>query len=172
MLISEINSTSVAKSISEAFGKEKDNNRIKQVEEIPGHGIKAVVDGKTVLAGNDKLLHMENIVHPVCSVEGTVVHVAVDSTYAGYLIISDSLKDDAIDAIEKLNAKNIQTVMLTGDNKSAAASFAKKLGISKYFYELLPVDKVKHVEQMMIESRGGKVVFVGDGINDPCTCTC
>jgi Cd2+/Zn2+-exporting ATPase len=163
----EINSNHpVAKSISEAFGKEKDNNRIKQVEEIPGHGIKAVVDGKTVLAGNDKLLHMENIVHPVCSVEGTVVHVAVDSTYAGYLIISDSLKDDAIDAIEKLNAKNIQTVMLTGDNKSAAASFAKKLGISKYFYELLPVDKVKHVEQMMIESRGGKVVFVGDGIND------
>ncbi|MFN8254176.1 MAG: heavy metal translocating P-type ATPase [Bacteroidales bacterium] len=156
----------VAKSISEAFGKDIDSTRIKQVEEISGHGIKAFVDNKTILAGNDKLLHKENIAHPVCSVEGTVVHVAIDATYTGYIIISDTLKDDAKEAIEKLKAKNIQTVMLTGDNKFAAAAYAKKLNIDKYFYELLPQDKVKHIENLMEESKGAKVAFVGDGIND------
>ncbi len=156
----------VAKSISDAFEKDIENIRISQVDEISGHGIKAVIDGKTVLAGNDKLLHKENIAHPVCNVEGTVVHVAFDAVYAGYIIISDTLKDDAIEAIEKLKAKNIQTVMLTGDNKFAAAAFAKKLNIDKYFYELLPEDKVKHIETLMEECKGGKVAFVGDGIND------
>jgi len=156
----------VAKSISEAFGKDKDNTRIKQVEEISGHGIRAVIDNKTVLAGNDKLLHKEKIEHPLCNVEGTVVHVAIDNIFAGYIIISDTLKDDAIEAIEKLRAKNIQTVMLTGDNKFAAEAFAKKLNIDKYFSELLPEDKVKHIENLIDENKGGKVVFVGDGIND------
>lgn len=156
----------VAKSISEAFGKDTDSKRIKQVDEISGHGIKAVIDGKTVLAGNDKLLHKESIEHPVCNVEGTVVHVAIDKIYMGYIIISDTLKDDAVEAIEKLKAKNIQTVMLTGDNKFAAAAFAKKLGVDKFFYELLPEDKVKHIESLMAENKGGKVAFVGDGIND------
>jgi len=125
-----------------------------------------VIDNKTVLAGNDKLLHKENIIHPVCNVDGTVVHVAVDTVYAGYIIISDTLKDDAIEAIEKLKAKNIQTVMLTGDNQFAAAAFAKKLNIDKFYYELLPGDKVKHIENLMQESNAGKVAFVGDGIND------
>ena len=156
----------VAKSILEAFGKDIEKQRIKEVEEISGHGIKALIDNKIVLAGNDKLLHKENIVHPVCNVDGTVVHVAIDTVYAGYIIISDTLKDDAIMAIEKLKAKNIQPVMLTGDNQFAAASFAKKLNIDKYFYELLPEDKVRHIERLMAESIGGKVAFVGDGIND------
>lgn len=156
----------VATSILEAFGKDSDIKRIKQVEEISGHGIKAVIDSKTVLAGNDKLLHKENIEHPVCNVEGTVVHVAIDSIYAGYIIISDTLKEDAIEAIEKLKAKNIQTVMLTGDNKFAAAAFAKKLNIDKFFSDLLPEDKVKHIENLITENKGGKVAFVGDGIND------
>jgi Cd2+/Zn2+-exporting ATPase len=156
----------VAKSISAAFGNNIDNTRIKQVEEISGHGIKAVIDGKTVLAGNDKLLHKENIDHPVCNVEGTVVHVAIKSNYAGYIIISDTLKDDAIEAIEKLKAKNIKTVMLTGDNKFAALAIAKKLKIDTYFSELLPEDKVKHIERLILENKGGKVAFVGDGIND------
>ena len=156
----------VAKSISESFGKAPDSTRIKQVEEISGHGIKAVIDSKTVFAGNDKLLHKENIEHPVCNVEGTVVHVAIDRIYAGYIIISDTLKDDAIEAIEKLKAKNIQTVMLTGDNKFAAEAFAKKLNIDKYFSELLPEDKVKHIENLIAENKGAKVAFVGDGIND------
>jgi Cd2+/Zn2+-exporting ATPase len=156
----------VAKSISDAYGKDTESARIKQVEEISGHGIKAVIDGKTILAGNDKLLHKENIEHPVCNVDGTVVHIAIDRVYAGYLIISDTLKEDAIEAIEKLKAKNIQTVMLTGDNKYAAQSFAKKLGIERYYPELLPEDKVKHIESLMDENKGGKVAFVGDGIND------
>jgi len=156
----------VAKSITDAFGKNKDTTRIDQVEEISGHGIKAVIDAKTVLAGNDKFLHKEKIAHPVCNVEGTVVHVAIDSTYAGYIIISDTLKDDAIEAIEKLKAKNIQTIMLTGDNQFAASAFAKKLKIDRYFYELLPEDKVKHIEDLITEFKGGKVAFVGDGIND------
>ena len=156
----------VAKSISEAFAKDIEKQRIKQVEEISGHGIKAVVDNKTVLAGNDKLLHKENIDHPVCNVDGTVVHIAIDTVYAGYIIISDTLKADAIEAIEALRAKNIQTVMLTGDNQFAAAAFAKKLNINKYFFELLPQDKVKHIENLILESNGGKVAFVGDGIND------
>jgi len=94
------------------------------------------------------------------------VHITIDHVYAGYIIISDSLKDDAIEAIENLKSKNIQTVMLTGDNQFAAAAFAKKLNIDKYFYELLPEDKVKHIEQLIEENKGGKVAFVGDGIND------
>jgi len=163
----EINSNHpIAKSILEAFGKEIEKQRIKEVEEISGHGIKAIIDNKTVLAGNDKLLHKENIVHPVCNVDGTVVHVAIDTVYAGYIIISDTLKVDAIKTIEKLKEKNIQPVMLTGDNQFAAASFAKKLNIDKYFYELLPEDKVRHIERLIAESIGGKVAFVGDGIND------
>jgi Cd2+/Zn2+-exporting ATPase len=156
----------VAKSITNAFGNNTDNKRIKQVEEISGHGIKAVIDGKIVLAGNDKFLHKENIDHPVCNVEGTVVHVAINSIYAGYIIISDTLKDDAIEAIENLKARNIKTVMLTGDNKFAALAFAKKLHIDTYFSELLPEDKVKHIENLIAENKGGKVAFVGDGIND------
>jgi len=156
----------VAISISTAFGKDTDNTRIKQVEEISGYGIKAVIDDRIILAGNDKLLHKEKIEHPVCIVEGTVVHVVIDNKYAGYIIISDTLKDDAIEAIEKLKSKNIQTVMLTGDNKFAALAFAKRLKIDTYFSELLPEDKVKHIESLILENKEGKVAFVGDGIND------
>jgi Zn2+/Cd2+-exporting ATPase len=156
----------VAQSITEAYQGKIDITKITQTEEISGHGIKAVVDGKTILAGNDKMLHKENIEHSVCQVDGTVVHVTIDRVYAGYIIISDSLKDDAIEAIENLKAKNIQTVMLTGDNQYAAQAFAKRLGIDRFYSELLPEDKVKHIEQLIAESKGGKVAFVGDGIND------
>lgn len=156
----------VAKSITDAFHNKIDNTRIKQTEEISGHGIKAIIDDKEVLAGNDKLLHKEHVEHPICNVEGTVVHVAFNNVYAGHIIISDNLKDDAKEAIEKLKARNIQTVMLTGDNKYTAESFAKKLGIDRYYSELLPEDKVKHIENLIKESKGGKVAFVGDGIND------
>ena len=163
----EVNSNHpVAQSITEAYHDKIDNAKITQTEEISGHGIKAVVDGKTILAGNDKLLHKEKIEHPVCQVDGTVVHIAIDNVYAGYIIISDSLKDDAIEAIEKLKAKKIQTVMLTGDNQYAAQAFAKRLGIDRFYSELLPEDKVKHIEQLITENKGGKVAFVGDGIND------
>ncbi len=156
----------VAKSVTEAFHGTIDNARIKKTEEISGHGIKAVVDDKVVLAGNDKLLHQEHIEHPVCDVDGTVVHVAFDQKYAGYIVISDRLKEDAAETIEKLNAKNIRTVMLTGDNANTAQSIAKQLGIDGWYAELLPEDKVNHIERLITESKGGKVVFVGDGIND------
>ncbi len=156
----------VAQSITVAYQGEIDIAKITKTEEISGHGIKAIVNGKTILAGNDKLLHKENIEHSVCQVDGTVVHVTIDHVYAGYIIISDSLKDDAIQAIKNLKAKNIQTVMLTGDNQFAAQAFAKKLGIDNYYSELLPEDKVKHIEQLIKKSKGGKVAFVGDGIND------
>lgn len=163
----EVNSNHpVAQSITEAYHDRIDTAKITQTEEISGHGIKAVVDGKTILAGNDKLLHKENIEHPVCQVDGTVVHIAIDGIYAGYIIISDSLKDDAIEAIENLKAKKIQTVMLTGDNQYAAQAFAKQLGIDRFYSELLPEDKVKHIEQFIAENKGGKIAFVGDGIND------
>lgn len=156
----------IAKSITEKFDRKVDFSRIKKVDEISGFGIRAIIDGKTVFAGNDKLLHKENIQHPVCEVEGTVVHIAIDSKYSGYIIISDSLKEDAAEAIEKLNARNIQTVMLTGDNQFAASAFARKLNIGTFFSQLLPEDKVRHIERLLSENKGSKVAFVGDGIND------
>ena len=156
----------VAKSITEAYRNKIDLTRISQSEEISGQGMKAVVDGKTIFAGNDKMLHKENIVHSVCQVDGTVVHVTIDRIYAGYIIISDSLKEDAIKAIENLKEKHIQTVMLTGDNQYAAQAIAKKLGIDRFYSELLPEDKVKYIEQFIDENKRGKIAFVGDGIND------
>jgi Cd2+/Zn2+-exporting ATPase len=156
----------IAKSISEKYNRMIDNARIKQTEEISGLGIRAVIDDKTVLAGNDKLMHQQHVEHPVCQVDGTVVHVAVDAKYAGYILISDALKEDAVETIRQLKAKNIQTVMLTGDNLFVATAVAKKLNTDKFFAELLPGDKVKHIEILMDESKGGKIAFVGDGIND------
>lgn len=156
----------IAKSITEKYDRKFDFSRIKKVDEISGFGIRAIIDGKTVFAGNDKLLHKENIQHPVCEVEGTVVHIAIDSKYCGYITISDSLKEDAVDAIGKLNARNIQTVMLTGDNQFAASVFARKLNIGTFFSQLLPEDKVRHIERLISENKGSKVAFVGDGIND------
>jgi Cd2+/Zn2+-exporting ATPase len=156
----------IAKSIAEAFYGKIDGKIVGQIEEVPGHGIKAVIDGKFIITGNDKLLHQENIEHPLCDVKGTVVHVAIDSIYAGYIVISDNLKEDALDTINKLKTKKFETVMLTGDNEFAAGFIAKKLKIDRYFSELLPEDKVNHIEKLINENRGGKVAFVGDGIND------
>lgn len=156
----------IAKSIIEAYGENIEQESLKNVQEISGKGIRARVIGKQILVGNDKLLHLENIQHDKCEVEGTVVHIAIDKVYAGYVIISDSLKEDSVEAIEKLKGKNIQTVMLTGDNKQASDLFARKLKINKYFSELLPEDKVKHIEDLLKETKNGKVAFIGDGIND------
>lgn len=157
----------IAKSILQAHGKVVDSARIKNVEEISGHGIRAVVDGKEILIGNDKLLHKENIEHDVCNVEGTVVHIVVNKKYAGHIIISDKIKDDAIEAVKSLLQKGINPVMLTGDNKSAAEVYAKKLGIKEFYSELLPENKVEHLEKLIKQSKpGDNVAFVGDGIND------
>lgn len=156
----------IASSIIEAWGNIINIDRISQVNEISGHGIEAVVDDKTIIAGNDKLLHKKQISHPNCNVKGTVIHIAVNNIYAGYIIISDTLKKDAIKVIEKLKKRNIYTVMLTGDNKHTAEAYSNILQVDKYYAELLPEDKVKHIEHLIFENKNGKVAFVGDGIND------
>lgn len=156
----------ISKSIIESFNNKILINEISEVNEISGHGIKAKISGNDVLVGNDKFLHLNNIVHSVCFVEGTVVHVAVNKVYAGYIVISDTLKDEAIETIKVLNKRDIKTVMLTGDNESAAKIFAKKLGIKEYYYELLPEQKVEHIEILISKNKEGKIAFVGDGIND------
>lgn len=157
----------IAKSVIEAYREKIEQELIRDVQEISGKGIKANINGQNIIVGNDKLLHLENIHHDKCDVEGTVIHIAVDSVYGGYIIISDILKDNAIETISLLRGKNITTVMLTGDNKTAAETFANKLGIDTYYYELLPEDKVNHIEQIIQSSiKGNKVAFVGDGIND------
>lgn len=154
----------IAKSILESHKLDIDNSRIGNVEEISGHGIKAYIDKKEIFVGNDKLLHKENIEHDKCEIEGTVMHVVIDRKYAGYIVISDSLKEDSVESIGRLNKKGIKTVMLTGDSKYAAGIFARKLGIKEYYSELLPENKVEHIEKML--NKNSKVVFVGDGIND------
>ena len=156
----------IAKSILDAYDKKIQQDEIGEVKEISGHGIKAKVNANDILVGNDKLLHQENIEHNRCDVTGTVVHVSVNKKYAGYIVISDLLKDEAVETISELNKLNVNTVMLTGDNRSAAEVYAKKLGIKDYYAELLPENKVEHIEKLLGSTKNGKIAFVGDGIND------
>ncbi len=158
----------VAQSIRQAYSKSIDLTGVENYQEIPGHGIKAQVNGQMVLAGNDRLLHRENIVHPVCVVEGTVVHIAIDGQYSGRIIIADQIKDDALQATQALHRQGIQTVMLTGDSQSVAAKIAGQLGIDQYRAELLPEQKVEALEEFLqlAHQAQHKVAFVGDGIND------
>ena len=154
----------IAESITEAYGKVADTSLISSYEEIAGHGIKAIIRGKEVLAGNNKLLSKNQISHSDFPAVGTVVHVAIDKKYAGYLVISDSLKEHAVETITRLKQKGLQTVMLTGDQQAAAQPVAKKLGIDTYHAGLLPEDKIQHLEDLLGSKK--KVAFVGDGIND------
>ena len=158
----------VAKSILSAYGKSVDNLDVEDYQEIAGHGIQARIGNQIVIAGNDRLLHREDIEHDVCEVEGTVVHLAVDKVYAGRIIIADQLKDDAVEAIR--NLKNVgveQIVMLTGDNQAVAQNIARQLNLDDFEAELLPEDKVEAIERYLSKaSKDKKVVFVGDGIND------
>ena len=158
----------VAKSILQTYGQNVDISLVKDYQEIAGHGIRALVKDKAVIAGNDKLLHRENISHDTCNVEGTVVHLAVDNHYVGYIAIADEIKDDAALAISSLKKLGVEkTVMLTGDNKIVAANVARQLGLDNYMAELLPEDKVEAVEKIIAQSgKDNKVAFVGDGIND------
>lgn len=155
-------------SLTRAYGKEIDNGRISDVEEISGHGVSATIDGKKVMAGNIKLMKKMNISYFKGELIGTVVHVAVDNKYAGYIVIADEVKEDSAQAIKELKAANIkQTVMLTGDNKNVGAKVAKELGLDKFYAELLPGDKVDKMEELFSQkSAKGKLAFVGDGIND------
>lgn len=158
----------ISNSLKRAYKKEIDNGRIFDVEEIPGHGVTASVDGRKVAAGNSKLMEKLNIPYNKDNLIGTVVHVAVDQQYAGYILIADEIKPDSIQAIKALKAANIkETVMLTGDSRLAADSVAKKLHLDKVYSELLPGDKVDRMEELFThKSPKGKLAFVGDGIND------
>lgn len=158
----------ISLSLKRAYDKDIDNDKISNVEEISGHGVSAVVEGKRVLAGNDKLMHMNNISYGKVELDGTVVHVAVDDVYAGYILISDEIKKDAAAAISSLKQAGIrQVVMLTGDTRASGESVARKLGVDRVYTELLPADKVKIVEELLEEkSASGRLTFAGDGIND------
>ncbi|MBU3143564.1 cadmium-translocating P-type ATPase [Clostridium sp. CF012] len=158
----------IADSIIKEYGKEVNKNEIENYDEISGYGIKVNVKGKEVLAGNIKLMNKENIVFKYVEVAGTVVHVAIDKKYAGYIIISDEPKEDSREAIKGLKQIGVKkTVMLTGDNKSIASKISGQLGLDEFYAELLPVQKVEKLEMLDKEKRSkGNLIFVGDGIND------
>jgi len=158
----------IAMSIQTTYGKEIAPERLGTVEEIAGHGIQAQVDGRTVYAGNTKLMELKQISFEPVHAVGTIVYVAVEHQYAGYLLITDEVKEDAKEAIAKLKQLGIKkTVMLTGDRKSVAEQVANELGIDEVHSDLLPADKVEQMERLFAEkSKKGKLVFVGDGIND------
>ncbi len=158
----------ISLSLKRAYDKDIDNGRISDVEEISGHGVNALVDGKKVSAGNFRLMEKMDISYYKGELIGTVVHVAVDNVYAGYIVIADEVKADSAQAIKELKEANIkQTVMLTGDTKNVGAKVAKDLGLDKVYAELLPGDKVEKLEELFSQkSAKGKLAFVGDGIND------
>lgn len=158
----------IAASIGKAFGSSIKPDRITEVEEIPGHGVKAVIDGKTVLAGNARLMNREKIEIITAVPAGTVVHIAMNGIYEGYILIEDEIKPDSPRAIAELRAAGInKLVMLTGDADAIGKKVAEKLRLDKAYTELLPADKVEKMEELMAEkSAKGKLVFVGDGIND------
>ena len=158
----------ISRSIREAYGKEIDTRRVQDTKEMSGRGVQATIDGKSVCVGNDKWMEEIGVKWHPCHRIGTTVHVAIDGEYAGHLVISDEVKPDAYTAIEALRAQNVKkTVMLTGDARIVGEKTAEELGIDQVFAQLLPTDKVEHVEALMREkSKNGKLVFVGDGIND------
>lgn len=158
----------ISHSLKSEYGKPIDKKRIQSVDELSGHGIRAVIDGREVYAGNDKLMCEKGIEYKQCHNIGTIVHVAIDGVYAGHIVISDEIKADSAEAISKLKENGIKkTVMLTGDTKAVGEDIAERLGIDEVFTDLLPSDKVDNVERLLNEkSENGKLVFVGDGIND------
>ncbi|PHJ59956.1 zinc ABC transporter ATPase [Nostoc linckia z18] len=158
----------IAQSIRNAYGNNIDASDVKDYEEIAGCGIRAKVANKVVMAGSDRLLHQEAIAHDNCLVEGTVIHLAVDNIYAGYIVIADELKEDAREAIQTLKKMGVEkTVMLTGDNQAIASRIAQEIGIDIYEAELLPEEKVNAIEKLLSTTeKHAKVAFVGDGIND------
>ncbi|MFD6506533.1 heavy metal translocating P-type ATPase [Bacillus sp. NPDC060175] len=158
----------IAQSIRKAYGKSIDENAIEDYSEISGHGTVVKVQGKEIFAGNAKLMRKENITFKQPNTVGTLVHVAVDGKYAGYIVISDEVKEDSKQAIQKLKELGIKkTVMLTGDAKSVGEAVGKELGLDEVHAELLPHQKVEEIEKIDAAKRGKeKIAFVGDGIND------
>jgi len=158
----------ISKSLQNAYGREVEKDRVKEVEEISGNGVTAVVDGIRVAAGNEKLMRHLGISYHECHEVGTVVHMAVDGKYAGHILISDQLKPHAKESVGALKKAGMKkTVMLTGDMKNVADKVAAELGITEVYSELLPADKVRKVEELLSQKpEKEKLAFVGDGIND------
>ena len=158
----------ISKSLQRAYGKAIDRDRVRDIQEISGKGVSAVVDGHAVLAGNDKLMALRGIPFIGCHSVGTIIHIAIDGQYAGHIVISDVVKPHAKEAIERLRHAGVEkTVMLTGDSRRVADQVAGALGVDEVHSELLPADKVAQVEKLLA-GKGGKdkLAFVGDGIND------
>ena len=158
----------ISRSIKDAWGDAIDMNRVSNAQEISGHGVQAEIDGHTVLAGNSKLMKEMNVAYQECMSMGTVVYVAMDGIYCGYIVIADSIKDEAFEAIKNLKKVGVRrTVMLTGDKKEVGEAVAARLGLDEVHAELLPGDKVAKVEELLARQTGKhRLAFVGDGIND------
>lgn len=158
----------ISRSIQKAYGKEIDRSRVTDIREISGNGVLAKVDGHEVAAGNDKLMERLGIEYIGCHLVGTIIHVAVDGTYAGHIVISDVLKPHSKEAVRELKTAGVQkTVMLTGDSRRVAEQVAGELGLDAVYSELLPADKVEKVEALLASKpEKEKLAFVGDGIND------
>lgn len=158
----------ISKSLQKAYGKEIDRSRVSDIREISGHGIQAKVDGHEVLIGNDKLMKENQISYIECHQTGTILHMAIDQSYVGHIVISDRIKPTSKQAMQALRNCGIQkTVMLTGDIQKAAQEFADQLGLDACYSDLLPQDKVEKVEELLAQKPEKSVLaFVGDGIND------
>ncbi len=162
--LAELNSNHpIAKAVLDAYDVKGFENLVESYEEVAGMGVKAKIAGNFVIAGNDAMMHAEKIEHDTCGVEGTVVHVAINGVYAGYIIVSDEIKEEARDTVADLKKLGCRVVMLTGDGREVAKVVAEKLGIEEFYAELLPIDKVRIVRNL---KREGITVFAGDGIND------
>ena len=157
----------IALSLREAYGKDVDKTRVSDIEEQPGYGVRATVDGKEVYVGNTRLMNRQGIFYQLAAEAGTVVYIAVNGQYGGYILISDVIRKDAGKLIRWMHKKDLATVMLTGDNEHAAEAVASKLHLESVYSELMPEDKVSLLEEFCEnQMEGEKLVFVGDGIND------
>ncbi len=157
----------IALSLKEAYGEKIDSEKIKEIEEIAGNGVKANIEGLEILAGNSNLMKMFNVEFPLIDSAGTIVYTAKNRNFTGYIVISDEPKEDAKLAINNLKIFANQTVMLTGDSQKTANYIAQKLGIDKFYAELLPAQKVEKLEELIADKEKNKsVIFAGDGIND------
>ena len=159
----------IAISIKEAYSGEIDASHIADAREESGHGVSAVVNQRVVMVGNDKMMANYGVNWHDCELTGTILHVSLDGEYAGHIVIADAVKEDAAQTIEELHGAGVhQTVMLTGDRREVAEAVAGQLGVDECHAQLLPQDKVERVEQLLEQTarNGGKLAFVGDGIND------
>lgn len=166
--IESASSHPIAQSLKRAYGKEIYSSAVENIEEISGEGIMGLVDGKDVVAGNEKLMKRLGIDFHNCHVPGTIIHIALDGKYAGHIHISDEIKDDSIEAIRSLKESGVKrTIMLTGDGEAVAKSVCEEVGIDEYYAKLLPSDKVSIIEKILGEKNEKEnLAFVGDGIND------